>query len=65
MLDYGELLRFLADNPPRDDMERRVHASLLELIATSMRDEEPDRIASLAELRARYTGAERPLQQRH
>lgn len=58
MLDYGELLRFLANNPPDGATERQVHASMLELIANCMRDNTPDstweRIESLAQLRARY-----------
>ena len=59
MMDYGELLRYLADNPPDSPAERRVHASMLELIATCMRDEHGEKGAdsskALAQLRARYS----------
>lgn len=37
MLDYGEILDFLAKNPPQMDEEREVHASLLELMAQCLR----------------------------
>ncbi len=61
-MDYGALLRYLADNPPGSSTERRVHASMLELIATCVRDEQHDKVAdtasALAQLRARYGGAE-------
>lgn len=36
--EYREILSFLAQNPPSREAERNVHASLLELVATSMRD---------------------------
>lgn len=39
MPDYGSILRFLAENPPQLPGERRVHASLLELLAHSLRTE--------------------------
>ena len=59
MLDYGELLRFMANNPPEGAAERQVHASMLELIANCMRENEElgsssERIETLAQLRARY-----------
>ena len=38
MPDYGEILRFLAQNPPKLEAERRVHASLLELLGACLRD---------------------------
>ena len=41
MPDYGDLLRFLAQNPPALEAERRVHASLLELLGACLR-EAPD-----------------------
>lgn len=42
MPDYGEILKFLADNPPQMGAERELHASLLELLAKCLRsDEEP------------------------
>lgn len=37
MPDYGSILRFLAENPPVLANERHVHASLLELLAHSLR----------------------------
>ena len=37
MPDYGEILSFLAANPPQLDDERELHASLLELLAKCMR----------------------------
>jgi len=40
MPDYGEILAFLAANPPRDDAERELHASLLELLAKCLRSEQ-------------------------
>lgn len=43
MPDYGSILRFLAENPPVLANERHVHASLLELLALSLRkDRDPD-----------------------
>lgn len=40
MPDYGEILQFLAKNPPQLDAERKLHASLLELLAQCLRSEE-------------------------
>lgn len=40
MLDYGEILRYLAKNPPRMEAERQLHASLLELLAKCLRMKE-------------------------
>jgi hypothetical protein len=37
MPDYGEILSFLAANPPQLDDERELHASLLELLAKCLR----------------------------
>jgi hypothetical protein len=56
MADYGEILEFLAANPPQLAAERELHASLLEMIAKclrsdSMADEEE---ASLACLQTRH-----------
>jgi hypothetical protein len=56
MADYGEILEFLAANPPQLAAERELHASLLEMIAKclrsdSMADEEEE--ASLAGLQTR------------
>ena len=39
MPDYGEILEFLAANPPQLAAERELHASLLELIAKCLRSE--------------------------
>ena len=39
MPDYGEILSFLAANPPQLAAERELHASLLELIAKCLRSE--------------------------
>ncbi len=37
MPDYADILNFLAKNPPKLDAERRVHASLLELLGACLR----------------------------
>jgi hypothetical protein len=37
MPDYGEILAFLAANPPQVEAERELHASLLELLAKCLR----------------------------
>jgi hypothetical protein len=37
MPDYGEILSFLASNPPQLEDERELHASLLELLAKCLR----------------------------
>ncbi len=39
MPDYGEILEFLANNPPQIAAERDLHASLLELLAKCLRAE--------------------------
>jgi hypothetical protein len=39
MPDYGEILAFLATNPPQEEAERELHASLLELLAECLRTE--------------------------
>jgi len=39
MPDYGEILAFLAANPPQLAGERELHASLLELLAKCLRSE--------------------------
>ena len=39
MPDYGEILAFLAANPPQLAGERELHASLLELIAKCLRSD--------------------------
>ena len=39
MPDYGEILAFLAENPPQFAAERELHASLLELIAKCLRSD--------------------------
>ncbi len=40
MPDYGEILAFLAANPPHLDTERELHASLLELLAQCLRSDQ-------------------------
>ena len=40
MPDYGEILSFLASNPPQLAAERELHASLLELLAQCLRTEQ-------------------------
>ena len=40
MPDYGEILAFLATNPPQLAAERELHASLLELLAQCLRSEQ-------------------------
>ena len=40
MADYQDILRFLASNPPHLEPERRMHASLLEMLARKLRGEE-------------------------
>lgn len=40
MPDYGEILAFLAANPPQAEAERELHASLLELLAKCLRAEQ-------------------------
>ncbi len=40
MADYGEILEFLAANPPQFAGERELHASLLEMIAKCLRSDE-------------------------
>jgi hypothetical protein len=39
MPDYGEILAFLAANPPQLATERELHASLLELLAQCLRSD--------------------------
>jgi hypothetical protein len=40
MPDYGEILSFLAANPPQLPAERELHASLLELLAQCLRHDQ-------------------------
>jgi len=40
MPDYSDLLDFLSKNPPQLESERQLHASLLELMAQCLRNEE-------------------------
>ena len=40
MPDYGEILAFLAANPPRVEVERQLHASVLELMARCLRSQD-------------------------
>ncbi len=37
MPNYAEILAFLANNPPRGESDRELHASLLELVAQCLR----------------------------
>jgi hypothetical protein len=39
MADYQEILKFLASNPPHLALEKKFHASLLEILAKKLRDE--------------------------
>ena len=48
MPDYGEILQFLAQNPPQADAERKLHASLLELLAQCLRTDQPGDVAPSA-----------------
>ena len=41
MRKYGEIIEFLAKNPPQRNNKRALHASLLELIATCLRSQNP------------------------
>ncbi|MEC9368172.1 MAG: hypothetical protein VX871_05705 [Pseudomonadota bacterium] len=52
MPDYGEILQFLARNPPQFASERQLHASLLELLANCLRVDDPEA--------AEGTGFQRP-----
>jgi len=40
MPNYGEILAFLAANPPQLETERELHASLLELLAECLRSDQ-------------------------
>ncbi|MFA9387117.1 MAG: hypothetical protein ACERIE_03505 [Methyloceanibacter sp.] len=57
MPDYGELLAFLAANPPQVENDRELHASLLEMLAKCLRtqevitDEDGEAILDLSEIR--------------
>jgi hypothetical protein len=42
MPDYGEILAFLAANPPQLPNERELHASLLELLAKCLRSDQTE-----------------------
>jgi len=61
MPDYGDLLRFLAQNPPALEAERRVHASLLELLGACLRDAPETPLINDAPV----VDAHRPLHDRH
>jgi hypothetical protein len=60
MTDYGEILEFLAANPPQFAAERELHASLLEMIARCLRsdamaaEEEEPSLAGLQTCRIRW-----------
>jgi hypothetical protein len=55
MADYGEILEFLAANPPQFAAERELHASLLEMIAKCLRsDTMAEEEISLSDLQTRH-----------
>ena len=39
MTEYEDILRFLASNPPRLAAEKKIHASLLEMLARKLKGE--------------------------
>lgn len=39
MKEYKDILAYLAANPPSQDSEKGVHASILEMLAKRLRDE--------------------------
>ncbi len=48
MSEYQEILKFLASNPPHLAVEKKFHASLLEILAKKLRDEAGnDKLAGL------------------
>ena len=49
---YGEILSFLAANPPKLADERELHASLLELLAKCLRSDEQVENVSVEDLPA-------------
>ncbi len=57
MPDYGEILAFLAANPPQVENDRELHASLLEMLAKCLRtqqvitDEDCEDSLDLSEIR--------------
>ncbi|MEJ2117607.1 MAG: hypothetical protein P8Y67_09295 [Alphaproteobacteria bacterium] len=40
MAEYQDILKFLASNPPNLEQEKKLHASLLEMLAKKLRGEE-------------------------
>ena len=40
MAEYQDILRFLAQNPPRREPDKKMHASLLEMLAKKLRGED-------------------------
>ncbi len=40
MAEYRDILRFLVQNPPLREPDRRMHASLLEMLAKKLRGED-------------------------
>jgi len=44
MPNYEDILRFLAKNPPQLSSERQLHASILELLAACLRNQEQQQI---------------------
>ncbi len=41
-MEYQDLLRLLAENPPRFEPEKRMHAKLLEMLAKKLRGDRFD-----------------------
>ncbi len=44
MPEYEDILKFLAKNPPNLASERQLHASMLELLASCLRNQENEKI---------------------
>jgi hypothetical protein len=40
MAEYQDILKFLASNPPSLEQEKKLHASLLEMLAKKLRGDE-------------------------
>jgi hypothetical protein len=56
MAEYQDILKFLAENPPHLDPEKKFHASLLEMLAKRLRDETKDpKIEALKHVRSALT----------
>ena len=64
MPDYGEILKFLAANPPQRETERKLHASLLELMAQCLRTNDAIECDSLSDDDGAHQDALREMLQR-